>query len=295
MANALLSRLRPVKLLAEARAFAHGGANEREGEMATAARPATTIKGWVRTLSWIVFILCIGSVAAALIGAVGSGQGAWHFRIGFTVLRYAFYAAAGGAVLALIALIASRRRAKFLLINLVALIVAVGFLLYLGSMYRTARTVPAIHDVSTNLDDMPQFRRLTVRADNLENIPDMDRPELAAMQPEQRWKAIHREAYGDIRPVTVARSPAEVIERAESLARARGWEIAHVDRARGILEATDTTRFFRFKDDVVVRARPAPDGHGTIVDMRSISRVGGSDVGVNAARIRSFLRDLTTE
>jgi uncharacterized protein (DUF1499 family) len=51
--------------------------------------------------------------------------------------------------------------------------------------------------------------------------------------------------------------------------------------------------FFRFKDDVVVRVRadPARPG-GSIVDMRSISRVGGSDVGVNAARIRSFLVDL---
>ena len=93
--------------------------------MATAAaRPAT--RGWVRNLSWLAFILCLGAVAAALIASVGSGQGAWHFRVGFTVLRYAFYAAAGGAVLALIMLIASRRTAKFLLINLVALIVAVS-------------------------------------------------------------------------------------------------------------------------------------------------------------------------
>jgi uncharacterized protein (DUF1499 family) len=249
----------------------------------------------VRNLSWLAFILCLGAVAAALIASVGSGQGAWHFRVGFTVLRYAFYAAAGGAVLALIMLIASRRTAKFLLINLVALIVAVGFLLYLGSMVRTARTVPAIHDVSTNLDDMPQFSRLAVRPDNLENIPDMDRPELKAMQPEERWKAIHREAYSDLRPVVVARAPAELIERAERIARARGWEVALADRQRGILEATETTRFFRFRDDVVVRARPAPDGHGTVVDMRSISRVGGSDVGVNAARVRSFLAELTRE
>jgi len=262
--------------------------------MATgAARPAT--KGWVKTLSWIALILCIGAVAAALVASIGSGQGAWHFRVGFTVLRYAFYAAAGGAVLALIMLIASRRTAKFLLVNLVALIVALAFLLYLGSMIRTARSVPAIHDVTTNLDDMPQFSRLAVRADNLENIPDMDRPELAAMQPEERWKAIHREAYGDLRPVIVARSPAGVIERAESLARARGWEIAHVDRERGIMEATATSRFFRFKDDVVVRARPSRDPAASVVDMRSISRVGGSDVGANAARIRSFLTDLTRE
>jgi uncharacterized protein (DUF1499 family) len=43
----------------------------------------------------------------------------------------------------------------------------------------------------------------------------------------------------------------------------------------------------------VVRVRPDPSPKGgSIVDMRSISRVGGSDVGVNAERIREFLVDL---
>ena len=261
--------------------------------MATAAATTTTgTRGWVRKLSWFALLLGVLAVGSALVAAVGSGQGAWHFRIGFTVLRYSFYAACGAAVLALIGLLFSRQSAKFLLVNLVALILSLGFVLYLGSMVRTARSVPAIHDITTNLDEVPQFSRLTVRADHLENVPDMDRPELVAMAPEERWKAIHREAYGDVRPITVPWGVAETIQRAEQLARSRGWEIAHADPRAGTLEATDTTLFFRFRDDVVVRARPAPGG-GTLVDMRSISRVGGSDVGVNARRIRSFLSDLS--
>ena len=69
--------------------------------------------------------------------------------------------------------------------------------------------------------------------------------------------------------------------------------VVSVDARAGILEATATTMFFRFKDDVAVRVRPDPTRPGgSIVDMRSISRVGGSDVGVNAARIRRFLFDL---
>ncbi|HEV2866129.1 MAG TPA: DUF1499 domain-containing protein, partial [Allosphingosinicella sp.] len=50
--------------------------------------------------------------------------------------------------------------------------------------------------------------------------------------------------------------------------------------------------FFRFRDNVVVRVRPDSDGSGSVVDMRSISRVGVSDVGVNARRVRAFLADL---
>lgn len=248
---------------------------------------------WARRLTWAAGVLALGAVAAALVAAIGSGQGIWHFRVGFTVLRYAFYAAiAGGALAILAAFVARRVSPRLVVVNLVALAAALGFVFYLGSQVRTARTVPAIHDIATDLDDLPRFETLAVREDNLDNIPDLDRPELAAMEPEARWKAIHREAYGDIRPVTVPWNVAETIARADRLARDRGWEIADADPQAGRLEATDTTFFFRFKDDVVVRVRPAPAGDGSVVDMRSISRVGGSDVGVNAKRVRAFLADL---
>jgi hypothetical protein len=248
---------------------------------------------WARRVTTLALLLGLGAVAAALIASLGAGQGAWHFRGAFTVLRYAFFAAIAGAVLGLLGLILARRarNARLMLPNLLAVVVALGFVLYLGTQIHTARTVPAIHEVSTNLDDLPQFSRLKLRDDYLEKVPDMDRPELKALAPEARWKAIHREAYGDLRTVRVATSPADTIRRAAQLARARGWAVAHEDPEGGVLEATDTTFFFRFKDDVAVRARPAPGG-GSLVDMRSISRVGGSDVGVNARRVRGFLKEL---
>jgi uncharacterized protein (DUF1499 family) len=89
-------------------------------------------------------------------------------------------------------------------------------------------------------------------------------------------------------------SPVDAIRRAEAIALDRGWDIAKSDPEAGRLEATATSLFFRFKDDVVIRARPAPDG-GSVVDMRSISRVGGSDVGMNAKRVREFLADLAAQ
>jgi hypothetical protein len=248
---------------------------------------------WARRLTWAALALALGAVAASLLAAIGSGQGAWHFRIGFTVLRYAFYTAIAGGVLAIIAAFLARRVSPKLVVgNLVALAAALSFILYLGSQVQTARSAPAIHDIATDLDDLPQFEKLAVREDNLDNIPGMERPEFAAMKPEERWKAIHREAYSDIRPAAVPWPVAETVVRAEGIARDRGWAIAYVDPETGRLEATDTTFFFRFMDDVVVRVRPAPTGDGSVVDMRSISRVGGSDVGVNAKRIRGFLADL---
>lgn len=255
------------------------------------------IKGWQRHLSPVAALLSLGGVAVALIAAVGSGAGAWHFSAGFTILRYAFFTAVGGGVLALVGILGGLiRRTGVGRLNLLSLVVALLFSAYLLQLVATARSVPAIHDVTTNLEDMPVFTRLAVRSDNLENIPNEDRPELARMDPESRWKALHRRAYGDLQTVSVPTDVAETTERAARLARSRGWTIAKFDRDAGIVEATATSFFFRFKDDVVVRVRPDRRSAGSsLVDMRSISRVGGSDVGMNAQRVRAFLRDMKAQ
>lgn len=249
---------------------------------------------WARRLSWGAIVLTVGGLAAALIAAIGSGAGAWSFMTGFSVLTFAFFAAIAGGLLAIIAFFLARRTGlQTGRLNLLALVIAVSFSGYLLNQIATARQVPAIHDATTDLVDVPQFAALKVRADNLENIPDAGSPELAALDPESRWKAIHRKSYGDLRALRLPQTVAEVTTRAEGLAMARGWQIAQTDRQAGTVEATATTLFFRFKDDVVIRVRadPARPG-GSIVDMRSISRVGQSDIGVNAQRIRSFLADL---
>ena len=69
-----------------------------------------------------------------------------------------------------------------------------------------------------------------------------------------------------------------------------GWDLVASDPASGRIEATDTTFWFGFKDDIVIRVAAAPGG--SRVDIRSLSRVGVSDVGTNAARIRKYLTAL---
>lgn len=248
---------------------------------------------WGRRLTLLAALLSFGAVVAALVAAFGSGQEWWHFRVGLQTLRYCFYAAVAGGVAALLAMIARRRtRAGIGISNVLALLASLAFGFYLYGLYRTATTVPAIHDVATNLDDLPEFRRLPVREDNVKSLEKTARPDLEPLAPRDRWLKLHREAYSDLRTLRVPWSVAETAQRAERLARDRGWDVAAADPNAGHLEAVATTRFFRFKDNVVVRVRPAPGGGGSLVDMRSMSRVGGSDVGANAARIRSFLADL---
>ena len=242
----------------------------------------------------LVLALGGGSILLALVAALGSGWGMWHFSVGFRLLMGAFVAAVLAVFLgAGIGWWAKRKgRVSPRPLRWFGMALGGAFAIWMLSLVYTARTVPAIHDVSTDLADPPQFKMLALRDDYLDNIPGKDDAEMRSMNPLQRWAAIHAKSYGDIRSVRIAMPVAEAIAKAERISKERGWEIALADPVEGRLEATDTTRFFRFKDDVVLRVRPTEDGTGSIIDMRSISRVGVSDLGVNAKRVRSFLADM---
>lgn len=142
---------------------------------------------------------------------------------------------------------------------------------------------PPIHDITTDTGDPPLFDAIVAIRGDESNPLDYRGPELAATQ---------RAAYPDLQPLVVGRPPGEVLDMAGAVAVELGWEVVATDREGGLLEATDTTYWFGFKDDVAVRLRPA-DAGATRVDVRSISRVGVGDLGANAARIRRFLDALT--
>lgn len=216
--------------------------------------------------------------------------------IGLTLARYdviakitGFLAMLGGGALASLAVILAlvgvalnlRFRTATLNSAIFALILALPFAGFLVSRPMTTADVPAIHDITTNLANPPAFRTLTLRPDNLAGVGTV-----------AEWQRIHAEAYGDIQPLTIAAPPAEVLAKAEQLARERGWTMASVDRATGQIEATDSVSYIRFYDDIAIRVTPGTEGTSSIVDMRSVSRIGVSDLGVNARRIRSFLADL---
>lgn len=214
--------------------------------------------------------------------------------LGLTAARYdlipklaGFSGLLGGALIALVALLcgiialvkggAASGRGKLLAAVLVSL-VYVGFI---ASRPLAAGDIPAIHDVTTDLANPPQFEVLPLRADNLAGVETVD-----------NWKKLHTSAYNDLAPVTLVLPVAEATSKVTALATSRGWAIANSDPARGHVEATASVSYIRFNDDVVIRIAPTADGKGSVVDMRSVSRVGISDFGVNAKRVRAFLKDL---
>jgi uncharacterized protein (DUF1499 family) len=113
----------------------------------------------------------------------------------------------------------------------------------------------------------------------------------ALAYPGDATAAKQAQAYPYIRPLVIDRPANAVFEAALAEARAEGWRIAASDPEAGRIEATARTFWFGFRDDVVIRISRTPDGE-SVVDMRSASRVGESDLGVNAARIYGFLKEL---
>ncbi len=139
-----------------------------------------------------------------------------------------------------------------------------------------------LHDISTDIDSPPAFVDvLRVRRWAL-NPPEYGGARVAALQ---------RLHYPDIQPLVLTAPLATVHAVVRDLMDAEGWQIVGDAAAEGRLEAVAITPWLRFRDDVIVRLRPLGDGR-VRVDMRSKSRIGRSDLGTNARRVRGFLSRL---
>ncbi len=227
--------------------------------------------------------LAVGVTLLAALSGLGSRWGLWHFRTGFTLLRWSVYLGIFTILLSLVAVARTRpgSHRRGLPLALFALLVAGVVAAVPYSWQRQARGVPPIHDISTDTDNPPLFAEvLPLRADAA-NPAEYGGPEIAAQQ---------NEAYPDIRPVVLNLPQDRAFQRALDAARSMGWEIVGSDPAAGRIEATDQTRWFGFKDDVVIRLTPS--GERSILDVRSVSRVGRSDVGTNAKRIREYIAEV---
>jgi uncharacterized protein (DUF1499 family) len=210
-------------------------------------------------------------------------------HLGLLGLKGAFLLLGGGLagailtlVLALIGIVVSARRRSGMSTAVTALLLALAAVGSIGLVVRNAAGAPPIHDVTTDTDNPPQFVAVLPLRVGALNPVEYGGPETAARQ--------HKSA-ADIGPLTLSLPPQAAFDRALAAARGMGWDLVASDPSAGRIEATDTTFWFGFKDDVVIRVAPA--GTGSRVDVRSLSRVGGGDLGTNAARIRKFLKALS--
>ena len=229
-------------------------------------------------LNRAVLIVGLGALALLPLGALGARFGLWDFGRGFQLMFTGVFVAAAVLVLGIAVLVFALRagRRNAILPITIGLLASVVALATMGYQYRLTTTVPPINDITTDLDDPPAFGALELRGpDVLDYVPDKG--------------VAQRRSYAHIGTERSNLAPEDASKKALAVSRELGWEVladTNVDGER-TLEATATTFWFGFVDDVVVRIRP--DGAGSLVDVRSASRVGLSDLGANARRIDAFM------
>ena len=221
--------------------------------------------------------MAVGGALLVALSGYGARWGFWDLRAGFALLRWGTYAALTVAAIAVIALVVPRLggRARFPFV--VALAVGgVAGAVPLGWMLQW-RDLPPINDITTDTANPPAFVAL---------LPQRANAPVPASYAGAATAGQQRNAYPDIAPIVVPTAPAAAYAKALAAARAAGWVIVAADAAAGRIEATATTPWFGFRDDVVIRV--VAEGSGSRVDIRSLSRVGKSDLGANARRVREF-------
>ena len=171
--------------------------------------------------------------------------------------------------------------------HLVTLVVSMGvcsaFLIFLALQFIQITKFPLINDITTDVENPPVYvAALARRGEKSNAITNM-----------LHIREIQQRAYPDIKTLEVDASFEEAFNNALNVAKTMDWAVINLDIEKGIIEAVATTFLYGFKDDVVVRILPNPETDGSYIDLRSVSRVGASDLGTNANRIRKFFEEFS--
>jgi uncharacterized protein (DUF1499 family) len=242
-------------------------------------RPANPVS---HRLARMAFILaCVAALIVASAGPLHRYLGL-DVEAVIAIFRYGFYIAIAAAALGLATVVPARpggRRRGFVAAAL-AIVIGVVTAYTPVDWFLRAQRLPELNDVSTDIANPPA---LVVTAQLRRGAPN------PPAYPGASAGVLQRAAV----PVVLPVPPAEAFKRVDKAAMAMDWEVVARAPDEGRLEAVATSEWFGFRDDIVVRIRP--DGTGSRVDIRSKSRVGESDLGANARRIRAFIARLKAE
>lgn len=229
-----------------------------------------------------IFVGLISLIAVLLVALAGPLYkfGVIDLATAFTGFKFGVFAGIAALILLAVQLLFKRNTASIgsALVSAVLAIIAIAIPL---SMMDTAKNVPPIHDISTDLVNPPEFVAITPLRADAPNPAAYDGIETAEQQ---------RIGYPDLQTLRYNQTQPELIAASTQAIENLGWELVNIDADKGIVEATDTTAWFGFKDDVVVRV--TDNKNERLVDIRSKSRIGGSDLGKNAARVHKLIDEL---
>jgi uncharacterized protein (DUF1499 family) len=241
---------------------------------------------WTTYGAYLGLVLAAAALGLLAISPLGWHAGWWHFRFAFSwLIPSSGYLALAAAIIALLVLAAGWRQLgpSGRTMAAVALVAGAALAFVPWQYNHRLNTLPRIHDITTDTEDPPTYQAaLPARAAENAAPASYAGPAIADQQ---------KAAYPDLAPLKLGLPPEQAFERALDAAKTMsGWTLVAADPATGRIEARQTSRWFRFTDDIVIRV--AAEASGSRIDMRSESRQGRSDFGVNADRIRAYMATL---
>ena len=226
------------------------------------------------------FVVALGCALAALAAGLGYRAELWHFRTGIAMLGYVFWVAGCTVIVTLVALfivLARHAGNRAIVLGALGVVIASATAYVPYHLRQAANGGPAIHDITTDLANPPAFVKAATLRGKDEHPAAYEGPKVGEQQ---------KGAYPDIATIVTTAPGPKAFEAATATLTDMGLEISAIDPVQGRIEAVATSLLFGFKDDVVVRVVSATDG--ARIDIRSKSRVGRNDFGMNAKRIRAF-------
>jgi uncharacterized protein (DUF1499 family) len=221
-------------------------------------------------------VLGVGGIGAVASSGLGYRLGGWPVDTALRISEWAVYGAALGLLVSVIGAILSRpgARQRGFLLSLLGIVASLPVVALAAQWEYAARTYPPVNDISTDTEDAPVFW-------------DMPNP---TEYPGAKTVAVQRAAYPDLVPLILSIPPDRAYALALALTREKGWEVVADEPKDGRIEAVDRSFLYGFPDEITIRI--AASNSGARVDLRSRSRIGRIDRGVNAKCISVFLAAL---
>jgi len=233
--------------------------------------------------AWVGTMLVLAAFGLTGVAALGSRSGWWPGPAALQVVPWAMALAGAGLLIAVLARFGRRASGKGLAI--VAILLGAAYLATATNELLRVRRSPGLLDVSTDTVDPPAFAR-PLRADlHSGQMGSRRRPGFAMLTPDERWQAVHHEAYPGLTGLLVKADRPTALRSAEQAAQTLGWTIRR--RSATGFEAEARTPLFGLVDEVAVRVRTR-DGQSRI-DVRSVRREGRRDRGQGIRNIHRLL------
>ena len=236
---------------------------------------------WATHIALLGFVVAIAAALLLIAAPLGYRAGLWSLRIALLDLPrlYVFYAGIAGTAISLLALIATAAsRRGWAALAVLGIVIGAGSAYVPWSFAEKGHALPPINDITTDTANPPAFEAVMPLRNAAHAQPVTYGPDLPALQ---------KQAYSDIAPAHLDKPADQAFAAALDTVRKEGWTIVAADGERRRIEATDTTFWYGFTDDIAVRV--SADGAGSRIDVRSKSRVGRGDFGTNARRVRDYL------